>query len=81
MTKQEFEKLTGIQVTDAEFTWADNCYLLTDNVTKQEFAKQYVRLNLHKLIKAVVQMEFDLECKTKECTGHQAKLQLIQSIL
>ena len=81
MKKQEFEKLVGILVTEAEFEWANNIYMLTDEITKEYFAEQFSRLNLIALVRNLVILSDDLDRKDKECKALQAKLTMIKTLI
>lgn len=46
MLKEEFEKLTGREVTFAEYEVANAMYMSDNNTDKQTFCKMFVKMNL-----------------------------------
>ena len=56
MLKQEFEKLTGLDLTDNEFEMVNAIYMLSENETKQEFAMRFAKINKVELLSACAQV-------------------------
>jgi hypothetical protein len=81
MNKSEFEEMTGIQVSDVEFSWVMDIFMLTDETSKQEFCKCFKRFNLQKLVKVLVEMQLDLDTKKRQLANFQNKAELIKTIL
>lgn len=59
MTKQEFEKLTGLDVDLAQYEVINGMYMCSDNQTKQEFCKCFVEMGLMAHVNYVVNLKDD----------------------
>lgn len=80
MTPQFFETKTGFRLTDAEYDWANNIFMLTDNISKEDFCEQFVRLNLINLVRALVALQESELHWEKEVKRLTSKLDFIKSI-
>ncbi|MBR6899463.1 MAG: hypothetical protein IKN29_04130 [Bacteroidales bacterium] len=46
MLQQEFEKLTGVEITPEQYEVINGMYMCSDNQTKQEFCKNFMEMGL-----------------------------------
>jgi hypothetical protein len=81
MTKQEFEKMSAMAVTEKEFEWINDMFFLTDNtVGEEDFCQQFARLNLINFVRATIQsFESSLHYE-KEVEHLNAKLRMIKAM-
>lgn len=62
MTKQEFEKLTGLDTNLEQYEVINGMYMCSDNQTKQEFCESFMKMGLMGYVNYVVRLKS--ECET-----------------
>lgn len=59
MTKQEFEKLTGLDTNLEQYEVINGMYMCSDNQTKQEFCESFMKMGLMGYVNYVVNLKVD----------------------
>lgn len=59
MLQHEFQKLTGLEITGAQYEVINAMYMSNDNQTKQEFCKSFMEMGLMTHVNYVVNLKVD----------------------
>ena len=59
MLQHEFEKQTGLKITEAQYEVINAMYMCDDNQTKQEFCKSFMEMGLMSHVDYVVNLKVD----------------------
>ena len=59
MLQHEFQKLTGLEITGAQYEVINAMYMCDDNQTKQEFCKSFMEMGLMAHVNYVVNLKVD----------------------
>ena len=66
MTEQEFERLTGVEVTPDQYEVVNGMYMCDDNQTKQEFCRGFMEMGLMAHVNYVVRLKGECEALLRE---------------
>lgn len=59
MLQHEFQKLTGLEITGAQYEVINAMYMSNDNQTKQEFCKSFMEMGLMAHVNYVVNLKVE----------------------
>lgn len=59
MLQHEFQKLTGLEITGAQYEVINAMYMSDDNQTKQEFCKSFMEMGLMAHVNYVVNLKVE----------------------
>lgn len=59
MLQHEFQKLTGLEITGAQYEVINAMYMSNDNQTKQEFCKSFMEMGLMTHVNYVVNLKVE----------------------
>ncbi len=59
MLEHEFQKLTGLEITGAQYEVINAMYMSNDNQTKQEFCKSFMEMGLMAHVNYVVNLKVE----------------------
>lgn len=69
MTQQEFEKLTGLQVSIEEYEVANAMYMSHDNMDKQTFCEKFMEMGLENYMRARAESTKKLRKEKEDATA------------
>lgn len=78
MTKEEFEKMTDVVLTDNEFEMVNSIYMLSENETKQEFALRFAKINKVELLSDCAQVLLKYRKKDEQ---QRSEIRVLRGVL
>lgn len=66
MLQHEFQKLTGLEITGAQYEVINAMYMSDDNQTKQEFCESFMKMGLMAHVNYVVRLKGERETLNRE---------------